>query len=84
VQFGREEYWQSPKEFLLSKKGDCEDFALLTHTLLKMNGIPSFLVSIYSDRFAHTLCDFEDKGGLGTMDRTEVKRYPTRNLYQLF
>ncbi len=31
----KEEYWESPDEFYLTKSGDCEDFAMFTNYLLK-------------------------------------------------
>lgn len=37
-QFGVEEYWQTPLEFLLNGKGDCEDYAILKYYLLRELG----------------------------------------------
>ena len=49
--FGQDEYWQSPKETLASKKGDCEDFALFAQTLLKMTGRTAFLLNIHGVKY---------------------------------
>ena len=83
TQFGREEYWQSPEEMLASRKGDCEDFALFAHRLLKKNGIPSFLLNIYSDQKAHTVCVFKGTTGYNAIDGTDVARLDSRKLNQL-
>ena len=58
--FGRDEYWQSPKETLASKKGDCEDFALFAQTLLRMNGRTAFLLNIHGSHYSHTIAVFKD------------------------
>ena len=82
-QFGKEEYWQSPEEFLETHKGDCEDFALFAHALLQMQGIPSFLLNIYSGRVAHTVCVFRENGRYQVIDESRVKRYGAKNLDEL-
>ena len=61
-QFGQEEHWQTAEEFLINRKGDCEDFALLASELLRMKGIPSFLLNIYGDGTGHTVCVFKQNG----------------------
>lgn len=83
-QFGKEEYWQSPEEFLQNKKGDCEDFALMQQALLKLNGYASFLVNVYSLKTAHTVCVFKDQGTYGVIDGTDVKRFDAANIQDLF
>lgn len=35
LQFGQEEYWQTPIETLRNKKGDCEDWAITTLSLMR-------------------------------------------------
>ena len=73
--FGREEYWQSAKEFVASRKGDCEDFALFASAVLRINGIKSFLFNVYSDRSSHTVTVFEDEGKFSVIDGTKVRRF---------
>ncbi len=79
-QFGREEHWQSPEEFLNNGKGDCEDFALFAQKILKMNGIKSFMLNIYSPRFAHTVCVFMENGKYNIIDGSKVIRFEASSL----
>jgi predicted transglutaminase-like cysteine proteinase len=39
-QYNEADYWASPIETALNKKGDCEDFALLQHAILRHLGVP--------------------------------------------
>lgn len=80
---GKDEYWQSPEEFLSSQKGDCEDFALFARAILQMKGYKAFLVNVYGTRFAHTICVFEEAGKFNVIDGTDVRRYEAENLNQL-
>lgn len=81
-QFGTEEYWQRPEEFLQTGKGDCEDFALFAQAMLKRNGISSFLLNIYGDRGGHTVCVFEENGTYNVIDGFNVKRLKARSLQE--
>lgn len=38
-QFGKSDYWMTPKEFLASGEGDCEDFAIAKYYALKELGV---------------------------------------------
>ena len=80
---GRDEYWQSPEELLSNQKGDCEDFAIFARELLKRNGRNSFLVNIYGDGSAHTICVFKEGGGYNAIDGTDVIRHRERSLSEL-
>jgi len=46
-QFDCDEYWQTPEQMIENKKGDCEDFAILTQAILKELGIESKLIGLY-------------------------------------
>jgi len=56
------EYWQSPKETLVLKTGDCEDFAFLAQALLNEIGISSSVISIQhmkeGKQKGHAICVF--------------------------
>lgn len=56
------EYWQSPKETLVLKTGDCEDFAFLAQALLNEIGISSSVISIQhikdGKQRGHAICVF--------------------------
>ena len=39
-QWGREDYWATPYEFLVSNAGDCEDFAIAKYVTLVKLGVP--------------------------------------------
>lgn len=81
--FGKQEYWQTPDEFLSNQKGDCEDFALFAKTILTQNGIKAFLLNVYGSRYAHTVCVFVENGKYNVIDGTKVKRYNAVSLVDL-
>lgn len=80
TQFGADEYWQLPEELLANGKGDCEDFALFAQALLKEKGIASFVLSIYGNRYAHTVCIFKENGKFNVIDGTKVIRLNSDDL----
>lgn len=82
-QFGQSDHWQSPEELLANQKGDCEDFAIFAHSLLKLNGIPSLLLNIYGRRFAHTVCMFKQNGKYHVIDGAEVKHFEAEDIKAL-
>jgi predicted transglutaminase-like cysteine proteinase len=57
-----EEYWQSPKETLVLKTGDCEDFAFFAQALLNEIGISSSVISVQhmkeGKKKGHAICIF--------------------------
>jgi len=63
--FGKDEYWQTPREMAARCEGDCEDYALFAQAILKANGYNAFLVSVYWHRGAHTVTVFDNKGKWG-------------------
>lgn len=81
--FGKEEHWQAPEEFLANKQGDCEDFALFAKAMLKRAGIQSFLLNVYGDGFAHTVCVFKEDGKYHIIDGTDVKRLNAESIEDL-
>ena len=83
VHFGRKDYWQSPEELFIARRGDCEDFALFAQELLKRNGIPSFLMSIYGKGVGHTVCVFKENGKYHVIDGVRVARYGSKTLQEL-
>lgn len=82
-QFGQSEYWQTPQEFLIRRKGDCEDFAIFAQALLKQNGIQSFLFNVYGGKFAHTVCVFKENGKYQIIDGSKIIRFNAKNLNDL-
>lgn len=49
---GRQDYWQTPAEFLRHGGGDCEDFAIAKYAWLRALGLPerSLRITIAEDR----------------------------------
>ena len=78
--FGREEYRQSPNEFLSTGRGDCEDFANMAYHLLRLNGFEAFLMNIYGSNSGHTVCVFKENGRYQVIDGSELKRVNAENL----
>ena len=81
--FGREEYRQTAEEFLSNGRGDCEDFANMAYTLLRLNGVQAYLMNIYGDSFAHTVCVFKNNGKYEAIDGSDLKRVGAENLNDL-
>jgi len=80
-QFGVVERWQAPEEFLATRRGDCEDFALLARELLVRNGVEAFVFSLFGDDgYAHTVCAFRDRDGYSVLTRRGVQRIRARSL----
>ena len=79
-QFGTEEHWQTPEEFLMNRRGDCEDFAIFAREILRLHGTTAFLLNIYGGHFSHTVCVFREDGRYSVLDGTEVRRYNTEDL----
>lgn len=46
VTFGVSEYWQSPEETLASRRGDCEDMALLALRFFQSAGVQAFRIVV--------------------------------------
>lgn len=81
--FGKEEYRQSPEEFLSNRRGDCEDFANMAYQLLRLNGYEAFLLNIYGDRLAHTICIFKVGGEYQAIDGSALKQVAAKSLNEL-
>jgi len=74
--FGRIDYWQSPEEFYKRRAGDCEDFALFTNYVFKMQGIESVVVSLYDGSgYGHTVTLFKENGKWNLMNEDRVYFY---------
>ena len=82
-QFGREDYWQSPEELLTRQEGDCEDFALFAHEVLKRMGQASLVLNIYGDRFAHSICLFKQNGRYQIFDGASLISSKAQNLEEI-
>lgn len=63
VAWGEEDHWQRPEEFLIHRRGDCEDFALFSQSILERKGLEAYVISLYGmNGYAHTVTVFQDKG----------------------
>jgi len=69
-QFDYEDYWQTTEEMIENKKGDCEDFAILTQAILKELDIKSQLIGLWWEErdftttykmYGHMLLVFQDE-----------------------
>jgi hypothetical protein len=53
-------YWQTSKQTLKFKSGDCEDFSILFYDVIKLKGYIPHILSVWSDRGgAHAVCAFK-------------------------
>lgn len=82
--FNKVDYWQSPKEMLENKKGDCEDFAVFAHEALTELGIESQMVSMYGkNRFAHTVTVFKQDGKYSVFNDGRLYNYDTDKIEEV-
>jgi len=58
------DYWQKPKETLNLRKGDCEDFAILSQEVLAHLGMESeiLIIKFKNLRRGHAICIYKDEG----------------------
>lgn len=63
VQYNKNDYWATPKETLINKKGDCEDIAILKYKLLLLLGVPEsdmYLVYSKQNNVAHVELEIKE------------------------
>lgn len=59
------DYWKTPEETLFDKGGDCEDFAILSMTILRDLGYEAHFVALLpreEGKAGHAICIFKYKG----------------------
>lgn len=57
--------WQSAEETIRTKKGDCEDFAILTSEILTRQGVKNNIVIVKFDKLgtSHAICIWKSSRG---------------------
>jgi len=82
--FGRTDYWQSPEEFLSRRKGDCEDYAFFTQSLLERLGFRTFVFSLFGRKgYAHTVTVFKEKGNYHVVNQDRLIRLNAKTLEEI-
>ncbi len=75
------DHWASPEETLARKYGDCEDFAFLVSSTLKILGYtPKVVVLRRRAQDAHAICLFQVDGYYFWFDNATLKKTSTRSL----
>lgn len=69
--FGKAEYWQTPRDFLNTKGGDCEDWAIYLLSLIRQKNSSAKCYIALWETHASVLCTLEDKFII--MDQDRVK-----------
>lgn len=87
--WGAEEYWATPREFMLKGRGDCEDYAVAKYYALKALGVPPksmVLVSVIDDKsgMGHLVLSVSYAGSFYILDNNgnTVYRNGTKNFYK--
>jgi predicted transglutaminase-like cysteine proteinase len=81
--------WIYPEEMLASRRGDCEDYALLTMNVLQVLGFqPKVLALVRIDRHgqitrSHAICVVKFKAGYLWFDNGDLKEAEAGDLQQL-
>lgn len=73
--FGCKEYTMFPAEVLLSGEGDCEDTAILLHTLYKMIGLDSVIISVPDHFMVGVAGDFKGEYVRKTLSLDDTRYY---------
>lgn len=79
-QFGNEDYWQTPEQFMTTRQGDCEDFAYFAYEMLKLNGRKAFVLNVYGGGFAHSVCVYLENGHYNVINGTTLDRLNAKDL----
>ena len=62
-QFGKTDYWQTPNEFFISKRGDCEDISLfIADAIYRAFGLNTYLLIAWRPFEAHAMAIYEQNG----------------------
>jgi len=83
IQFGKDEYWQTPEEMFQRQKGDCEDYAIFAEAVLKQNGYKTFLLSVYWGREAHTVVAYEEGSAWNLLDLGKIRALKANSVQAL-
>jgi hypothetical protein len=87
-QFGKRDYWLPPEEFEISKKGDCEDFALYAWRQLIEMGVKTRFVVGESGRYgsghAWVTMQLDDKSFLFEPLACAFKKLPRLSLLRYY
>jgi len=68
-----DDQWLDPVEFLKTKRGDCEDFAILNLNVLRLLGYKAHIITLNSSQNAHAVCAFEYSGKFYWFDNAKLK-----------
>jgi len=69
--------WSSPEETLSRLYGDCEDYAFLNASVLRVLGYESKIMVLGTSERDHAICVFEKDGNYFWFDNSELKRTDT-------
>jgi predicted transglutaminase-like cysteine proteinase len=72
--------WASPEETFESKTGDCEDFAFLVQSVLKVLGYQPVVVALCQSTRAHAICFFQVDGFYCWFDNAVFKKTLAQSL----
>ena len=67
--FGIAEFWQTPKDYLTSKSGDCEDWAIMFLSLIKAHNPKTQCYLAIWDSHANVICNFNQTFIIYDQDR---------------
>jgi len=70
---------QRPDQFVLSKTGDCDDFANFTYTILRYHKYYCELWAIFTDKEGHAITIVEIKKGMWGIFSNKSFRAPFEN-----
>jgi predicted transglutaminase-like cysteine proteinase len=72
--------WATPQKTLRQKRGDCEDFAFLNSSVVRMLGFEPHVLAMIDGNRAHAVCAFERDGHFIWIDNQQIKNTTTSSL----
>jgi predicted transglutaminase-like cysteine proteinase len=76
----QDDLWPKPEDILKRKSGDCEDYAILTSSVVQVLGYEPQIMAFIRPGGAHAVCAFKVDGYYVWLDNDEVKMTNARTL----
>ncbi len=72
--------WVSPIDILNRKWGDCDDFALLNSSVVRVLGYQPRFLALFRAKRAHAVCTFQSRDYIFWFDNAEIKKTQAKTM----
>lgn len=77
----RPDQWARPEDFLYQRRGDCEDFASLTTTVMRLFGHQPHFLALTRPGRSHAICTFRQGDHYIWFDNATMKKTKANSLH---